>query len=143
MKTLFICRGNVGRSQMAEAICRKYSDIDVISAGTRVPTEGPGKEGKELQDIPVAEPVIKCLLEKENIDVSHYKNKQVKEIMLNKVDKIVIMAELSTVPEYLLQDKRSIIWNIDDPLKHSYDYYCNILAQIKSQVLNLIEKNKF
>lgn len=140
MKILFVCRGNVGRSQMAEAVFKKYSDMDVVSAGTRVPTEGPGKEGKELKDIPVAEPVIRCLLEKEGVDGSHYKNKQVREVMLQGVDKIVIMAELETVPEYLLHDERSTVWAIDDPLKRSYDYNCQILAQIKSRVLELIEE---
>lgn len=111
-----------------------------MSAGTRVPTEGPGKEGKELQNIPVAEPVIRCLLEKENIDVSRYTNKQVNEKMLTGIDKIVIMAELATVPEYLLKDTRSVIWKVEDPLKHSYEYYCKILEQIKSHVLILIEE---
>ena len=125
---------------MAEALFKKYSNADAVSAGTRVPTEGPGKEGKELQNIPVAEPVVRCLLETEGIDASHNKNKQVKEEMLSGIDKIIIMAELETIPNYLLNDKRSIFWTIDDPLKHSYEYYCRILAQIKSRVLELIEK---
>ncbi len=125
---------------MAKALFKKYSDANAVSAGTRVPTEGPGKEGKELQNIPVAEPVVRCLLEKENIDVSRYTNKQVNEQMLIGVDKIVVMAELATVPEYLLKDKRTVIWTIDDPLKRSYEYYCKILEQIKVHILGLIEE---
>jgi len=42
---------------------KKYSSVEAISAGTRVPREGSGKEGKRLKDIPVTEPVIRCLRE--------------------------------------------------------------------------------
>ena len=142
MKILFVCRGNVGRSQMAEALFKKYSGMDSISAGTRVPQEGPGKEGKELGDIPVAEPVIRCLWEKEVVDVSRCTNKQVDEVMIAGVDKIIIMAEPSTVPDYLMNDPRSTVWTIDDPMHHDYDYYCQILEQIKGMVLTLIQDLK-
>lgn len=67
-------------------------------------------------------------------------NKQINEGMLTEIDKIVIMAEPETVPEYLEHDIRSIYWTINDPLKRSYEYYCDILAQIKSRVLDLIKE---
>lgn len=143
MKILFICRGNVGRSQMAEALFKKYSGMDAISAGTKVPQEGPGKEGKRLIDIPVAEPVIKCMKENENLDISECRNNQVTPDMLENIGKIIIMAEPETVPDYLIDDKRSDIWKIDDPLNKSDGYYCHIMEQIKQLVLQLIlEINK-
>lgn len=138
MKLLFVCRGNVGRSQMAEALFKKYSEMNAISAGTKVPQDGPGKEGKRLEDIPVAEPVVRCMRENENIDVSDYKNKQVSPEMLVGIHKIIVMAEPETVPDYLLNDKRTELWSIDDPLHNDYEYYCKIMNQIKTKVLNLI-----
>src|SRR3989338_6074615 len=113
-KVLFVCRGNVGRSQMAKALFKKYSNVDALSAGTKVPQEGPGREGKKLKDIPVAEPVIRCLWEQENIDVSEYTNKQLQPGMLKEVDKIIVMAERETVPEYLLNNEKVEFWDIDD-----------------------------
>ncbi len=44
MKVLFICRANVGRSQMAEAIFNKFSEGNLaVSAGLNPPKEWEGK----------------------------------------------------------------------------------------------------
>ena len=47
MKVLFVCRGNVGRSQMAAVLFTKYSGIKAFSAGTKV-FEGENQKIKEL-----------------------------------------------------------------------------------------------
>lgn len=141
-KVLFVCRGNVARSQMAEALFLKYSPFEAISAGTRVPQEGPGKEGKELQDIPVAEPVVRCLRDKENIDVSSYTNKQLNPEMLKDADVVVVMAEKETVPDYLSNSEKAIFWDVEDPLGKPYGSYCQTMSEIKTLVLGLISDTK-
>jgi len=139
---LFVCRGNVGRSQMAEALYRKYSGLRAISAGTKVPQEGPGKEGKMLKDIPVAEPVIRCLKEDEGIDVSNQRNKSLTPEMLERADRVVVMAEKETIPDYLRNNEKTIIWTIEDPLRKSYEEYCKKMEEIKTLVLKFIEQEK-
>jgi protein-tyrosine-phosphatase len=138
MKILFICRGNVGRSQMAKALANKYLSIDAMSAGTRVPTEGPGKEGMHLEDIPVAAPVIRCLREMEGIDVSRSQNKQLTPAMLTGMDKVVVMAELETWPDFLKESDLVEYWEIEDPFNRSYAFYGETLRQIKTRVLKLL-----
>lgn len=141
-KVLFVCRGNVARSQMAEALFKKYSRFEAVSAGTRVPQEGPGREGKELQNIPVAEPVVQCLRDKEDIDVSSYTNKQLDPEMLEDADVVVVMAEKKTVPDYLSNSKKAIFWDVKDPLGKPYESYCQTMSEIKTLVLDLISETK-
>lgn len=127
---------------MAEAIARKYFPFEVSSAGTKVPTNGPGREGKYLKDIPVAEPVIRCLKEEENIDVSHYKNKQLKPEILKGADKIIIMAEKETLPDLLKEFGNTEYWDVKDPLHHPYEFYCKTLEQIKTKVFKLLSETE-
>ena len=48
MKILFVCKGNVGRSQMATALFNKMSKIKASSAGTNVKED----EGQKIKEIP-------------------------------------------------------------------------------------------
>lgn len=120
---------------MAEALANKYFDFEVSSAGTRVPTEGPGKQGTFLKDIPVAEPVLRCLKEIEDIDIGEYKNKQLAPEMLENNDRIFVMAEKETIPVYLRDHSNVEYWNILDPLHNPYEFYCKTLGQIKQKLL--------
>ncbi|MBI2045321.1 hypothetical protein HYT23_04655 [Candidatus Pacearchaeota archaeon] len=64
MKILFVCKGNVGRSQIAEALFSKYSQHQVMSAGTKVFES----ENQKLKEIPLAEPVIR-FIKKEGMNI--------------------------------------------------------------------------
>ena len=128
---------------MAEAIARKYlpTSFEVSSAGTRVPTEGPGKADTRLADIPVAEPVIRCLREIEGIDVSQSKNRQLTPEMLVGMDKIVVMAERETIPDFLKECCNSEYWEIKDPFQQPYEFFCETVEQIKAMILKLAPVN--
>jgi len=127
---------------MAEALYKKYSGREAISAGTKVPREGPGKEGKKLKDIPAAEPVIRCLKEREGVDVSEQRNKSLTPEMLGGADHVVVMAEKETIPDYLQKHEKAILWTIEDPLRKSYEEYCKTMKKIKTLVLRFIEQQK-
>ncbi len=117
MKILFICRGNVGRSQMAEVIFNKLADGKYIStsAGTKVfNKEGESRDGVLLKNTLGAENVILSLAQI-GIDASDNSRTQLTPEMLNACDKAIVMAEPETIPDYLRESDKAIYWEVEDP----------------------------
>lgn len=133
MKILFICKGNVGRSQMAEALFRKKfgDEHEVISAGTTL--SGPEEP---ISNISLAENVINTMKE-EGLDVSNNFRKQLTSEMINDADTIVFMSDVfDPIPDYLLNNSKIINWNIDNP--KGMDLAGHI--RVKNQIKQLIDK---
>ena len=95
MKILFVCKGNVGRSQMAAELFTKYTGIKAFSAGIKVFEN----ENQKLNEIPLAEPVIR-FMKKEGIDVAENVRTQLTPEMVKEFDKMVVMAESDIIPDY-------------------------------------------
>ncbi len=113
MKILFVCRANIGRSQMAEALFNKYySDKgQASSAGTQLTEE---RQKMKLGEVVGAENVIECMSEK-GLDLRKNSLNQILPEQINNFDKVIIMAESETIPDFLLKSKNSIFWDIKDP----------------------------
>ena len=113
MKILFLCKGNVGRSQIAEELFKKKfgNAHEVFSAGLQI--SGPEQPIGELQ--PAIKEVLEVLNE-EGIDASKNIRKQVTEKMIFNVDMVIVIIEDEVVlPEYISQSGKCIRWNIPDP----------------------------
>ncbi len=140
MKILFVCRANVGRSQTAEALCRKIApaDWEISSAGTRViGKDGGSRDGQKLADLPGAEDVI-VVLKEEGIDASENIRRQLTPGMVDAADKIVVMAEPETVPEYLKNSKKAIWWTVPDPKETSLGRHREIKDMIRELVRSFV-----
>lgn len=136
MKILFVCRGNVGRSQMAEALFRKMTGdkYQISSAGTKL--SGPEQKLKEL---PLAENLIKCM-EEEGIDVSNCVRNPVTQEMAEAADKIVlILGEEDHVPDYLTNNHKVFKWITPDPKGQDLDFHKMVRNQIKDRLGVLIQ----
>lgn len=111
-KLLFICEGNVGRSQMAEAYFNHTRGPHVaVSAGI----EDVGAK----YDYHPRKDVIEIMRE-ENIDISEKTVKPLNLNMLKDIDLVVILCDKDKFPEYLISSNLNMrFFNIDDPVDAS------------------------
>ncbi len=139
MKILFVCRGNVGRSQIAAALYKKMEPNDVvISAGTRVQNkDGESRHGFLMKDTKGAEKVIDVLKE-EGVDVGLVPRTQLSPEMLVGVDRVIVMSEPEHIPEWLSSHAKYVYWNVKDPKDAPIEFH----REIKNQIKRLIEDNK-
>lgn len=123
MNVLFVCRGNAGRSQIAEAIFnKKFAGIHTSkSVGTKVvDKEGNSVHGMKLKEFSGIDKVVQVLSEL-GIEASENTRDQLSEDMLKDFDKVVIMAEENTIPDYLKKVPDAIYWDIRDPKEEDLD----------------------
>jgi len=124
---LFICIGNSGRSQMAEAFFNHLSKTGkAISAGT-----APDKK---------IHPQTIRVMEELGIDVSKQKPKLLTKKLIKRADRIIIMdSELSKniPPEY---STKLAEWRIEKLLGKPIEQIKKIRDQIKKKVKQLIRE---
>ncbi|HKZ34057.1 MAG TPA: low molecular weight phosphatase family protein [Candidatus Nanoarchaeia archaeon] len=136
MKVLFICRANVGRSQMAEALFNKYSkNHKAKSAGTHVEE----KEGHTIGEKETANFVCEVMNE-EGIDVRKNKRKQLTPKMVEEANKVVIITDKKDWPDYLKKSDKVIYWNLQDAKDTDYDFHIKTRDWIKKRVRKLLKE---
>jgi len=136
-KVVFICNGNILRSQIAKAIYNKLAKDGSIaySYGTRV--EAKGKQGVLISSAKGMNITINELL-KQGIDISNECCSQLKEEYLKNADKIVVMADKEYIPLWLNNYKYEY-WGIIIPDYIDSKIASDVIESIKVKVLKLIE----
>lgn len=129
MKTgiAFICVHNSCRSQIAEALTRKYgSDVfDAYSAGT------------ELKD-KINEDAVRIMKELHGIDMEETQTPK----LLNEIPEVEIIITMGcnvvcpVLPyKYYTED-----WGLDDPSGKSDEVFKEVIDKIENKVLDLVER---
>ena len=140
MKILFVCKANVFRSQVAEALLRKTGNYEVKSAGTLVSEKG--MDGRKVMEwtAPSIKALIKAAKDAE-LDIEENSTNQVTQEMVGWADKIIIMAQKELVPRELLNNKKSVWWDVQDGTDYSdYEFFASSIKEIKVKILKLIDE---
>ena len=144
MEVLFVCNGNITRSQIAKALFNRLSTNHAECAGTRVQKDN--REGQTLGEV-VEEAaargvsvVVLQLMAEEQMDLSENTRKQVTAAMVEAADKVIVMADRDTLPEYMLSCEKVVFWDLLDTLEASYEFVLAVKEQIKQRVHDLVHE---
>jgi arsenate reductase (thioredoxin) len=131
-KKLFICEGNVGRSQMAEGFWKHHFGEDsAMSAGI-------DDVGEKYGHQPRAD-IISVMHEK-GIDISQQKIKQITQEMFNEVGSLVILCDPDLLPDFVKLSGLNIIFRqVADPFECSLEGVRSVRDQIEEIILELIQ----
>ena len=109
MKVLFVCRYNVGRSQVARAFFDRLSRHESDSAGTRA--------DEAIARLKLASRMLKhagnqvsvAYMKAQGIDISENVRKQLTLELMDEADQVIVMAEKNTWPDYLSSSEKTVV----------------------------------
>lgn len=132
MNYLFVCNGNVARSQEAEALfnASKADESDTAqSAGINV------KVGKPI------DPLVVEVMREVGFDLSHNERKFVNEEVVHSADKIISFKPVEELPDYLQSRIDDIeLWEVPDPQHQDIEFHRKVRDDIAARVLALVSK---
>ena len=119
MNVLFVCNGNVARSQIAETLFNHLSGHQATSAGTAVrhlDVEGQTiKAHSETPGAPVTPGIVLDLMQEKGFDLSGNTRNQVTPEMVDSADRIILMLGRIPPEDFLAQSEKREVWDITDP----------------------------
>ena len=134
MKVLFVCSGNIGRSQMAMEYFKKFSHDETASAGTRVTAENERIGIRED-----AQNVLEAMRE-DGIEMSSNTRTSLTPDMLNSFDKVIVMAEPDRTPEWLSSNPKFEYWEIPNVNGMPIEQLRIVRDNIKQKVRKLAQQ---
>ena len=137
MKVLFVCNANMGRSQVAEALFNQLSDEPATSAGTRADAivERTKPSSRRLKD--GGSSAISYMSE-QGADISEKTRDQLTSEMVQEADKVIVIADEDTWPDYLWNSDKVVVWTIQDTRGMGPDSARPLYDEIKRRVQELV-----
>jgi len=136
MNVLFICKENVGRSQMAETLFHKITGLPAYSAATHV-----NVEGQPIQDRPLAAPVIR-LMKKEGYDIGTNTAKQITKKMVSTADHIIVLHQPDLLPDYIANSPKTQYWYCEDPCGKNDHTFSSLIEELRTRIYTFAKKYK-
>ena len=110
MNLLFVCNGNVARSQIAVTLFNHLSGHQVTSAGTAVrhlDVEGQRiKAHSKTPGAPVTPGIVLDLMQEKGFDLSGNTRNQVTPEMVDSADRIILMLGRTPPEDFLAQSEK-------------------------------------
>lgn len=129
MTVLFVCNGNVARSQEAEVFFNATSKLNrSLSAGINVTA------GRPL------DPLVVQVMSEAGYSMSDSVRKFADEKLVNAADLIISFKSYDELPEIIQQHTNVRYWAIADPRRQSIEFHRRVRDQIKAKVDKLVEE---
>lgn len=129
MKVLFVCQGNINRSQVAEAVYRSLvPDDEVQSAGAYA----------DYDDTPLSEvPGSVDVMREKGFDISAQTIKPLTSEMVEWADKVVVFDDMprGPLPKYLQNNPKVEEWDVPDP-----GYGAVTIAEARDMVMERVAR---
>ena len=144
MNILFLCRGNVFRSQLAEYFFKELTKKHNVQSA--------GIDFKKKYDMPLKELYQKYsqtrkIVERYSLKLTNQRPKKITKEMIEKADKIIaILENEKCIPKYLKNNKKLIFWKVEDgidenkkikPLQNHYKIVKAIRKLVKDFIKNI------
>jgi protein-tyrosine-phosphatase len=146
MNILFVCRANVGRSQVAQVCLNKLSRHTADSAGIAV-DELMVKlhlQGRKLKDVTslsrAAEYNLECIRNAFGMDIADKERQQLTPAMVDAADLIVVIAAKEQWPAYLKEGGKVVFWDIPDAVGQDDAFVYEVFTQVRRRVEQLVEE---
>lgn len=129
MNVLFICNGNVARSQEAEAFFNDLSENDIAtSAGINV------KVGKLI------DPLVAEVMKEADYGLKNAKRKIWNVDMIENAELIISFKPEDELPPELRDSGKIRYWQVEDPQHQTIEFHRKIRDEIRSKVEALISE---
>ena len=125
---------------MAQAMFNRLSRHQSTSTGTMV-LELEGQTLAERAEVaPGVVLVLELMSEEENLDLSSEQRTQLTPELVDAADKVIVMAERETWPDYLVEGGKVEFWAIEYAFNIPMDAVRGIKDQIKVKVEKLVRE---
>lgn len=128
--TLFICFGNICRSQMAQGWFNHYTQSQKGSSA------GTNPLAAHLFSHPTNEAIQ--VMAEEGIDISGQPVTALTPEIASRAEQIIVLCQIEDCPEYLRQHSNIIYRHVEDPFGKNLDEYRSAREQIRLIIQELV-----
>ena len=140
MNVLFVCKANVGRSQVAQALFEGLSRHGATSAGSeadRILADDPEavrqlKEGRARYSIPY--------MREHGVDIGERERTQLTPELVDEADKVIVILPKEDWPGYLVESDKVMLWDLPDPVDTTHDGAWRIFDEIGVRISALVRE---
>lgn len=138
---LFVCQYNVGRSQIAEALCHAQAmRLQVASAGLTVDSDG--QSLRSYQQEHPQNYFTPDVMRSMGFDILKQRRRQVTPSIARAFRHVVCMAEKKATPIWLVRHPGYVYWNVPDPGGRSYEETLATAHDIDGRVKDFISREQ-
>ncbi len=141
MKVLFVCHGNVGRSQVAQVYFDQLSRHESSCAGTAVDETIARRNisSRKIKDA-FSQRSVEYIQKEFGVDISERERCQLNPEMIDEADRVIVINEKEDWPDYLAEGGNVVFWDIPDTPGLADTVAHEIWGQVRQRVEALVRE---